>query len=195
MNERTNEIISTLINDASLYRGFREYMRNNLAELGVDLEQVKDPAKLYEAGLPIQDLVLEFLGEKLMPQYVPDNALSSLYFNRIMSIFNSLEVEQLAANDILENVDPKEVFELVCIDEKVRKFADFDDAGDAYQLLTDRQSLRHLWDYISVEARKLGWQLRDIGCALVKVGEGEYEEVWVSEGSVPYLWERLYRII
>lgn len=60
---------------------------------------------------------------------------------------------------------------------------------DDLQLVTDSQDLEAIKEYLG----KPEW-FDDFGGCFVKVGEGDYDEIYCFEGSVPSLGKTLYKI-
>lgn len=67
----------------------------------------------------------------------------------------------------------------------VRKAEEF---GEGYILLTDSQD-------IEATAESIDQDLTDYASLFVKLGEGEYSEIWGSEGLIPWLWREYERIL
>ena len=59
-----------------------------------------------------------------------------------------------------------------------------------YKLVTDSQDVKEIWDSFGNDST-----IKDFNGFLVKVGEGEYNDVLGFPGSVPHFYKRLYRIV
>ncbi len=58
-----------------------------------------------------------------------------------------------------------------------------------YQLITNSQDIM-----ICLEMEAMEEMFSDVGCLFVRIGEGDYEEIWGCESSVPYLDKMVWRI-
>ena len=70
--------------------------------------------------------------------------------------------------------------------------------GDGYVIMSDSQDMQAVFDSIGYQNMTMDeydnpqW---DYGCVIVKVGDGEYLEVWATESSVPYVWSIADRLL
>ena len=64
------------------------------------------------------------------------------------------------------------------------------DGKNQYQLVTDSQEIKSIGSYLG--KRQLA---NKYGCLFVKVGDGDYDSIYGCIRSVPYLEERLIKII
>lgn len=60
--------------------------------------------------------------------------------------------------------------------------------GDEYQLLQDSQDIDGVMEHISINQYNCGF-------LIVKTGEGEYQEIYSSEGFMPFLDTVLEKIL
>ena len=56
-----------------------------------------------------------------------------------------------------------------------------------YHLITSSQEIKYIMNTMRKSAKNVGFML-------VRIGDGDYEEIWVGESSIPYTWERVKRI-
>lgn len=74
--------------------------------------------------------------------------------------------------------------------------ADSLSSDDGYQLMLDSQDIEAVADYISGYLSEMEYEISDITGVIALVGDGDYDEVWVTESSRPFsvsaVYERVY---